>query len=79
MPGVDELNVQPVVAVPPAVKVTDGGLHETVKPVGGETVEPIVTVPANWNVAAPRLVSVTITLPLPPGAKDTLEELDVIL
>ncbi len=54
------VNVHVVVAVPPAVRVTGAGLHEAVTP-DGEEVEPIVTDPANWKVAAPRLVAVTPT------------------
>ncbi len=77
--GVLEEKAQVVVMVPPAAKTTDPGLHEIIKPVEGVTVEPIVTAPANCWAAAPRLVSVTRTPPLPPGLNETLVELDAMV
>ena len=72
------VSVQVVVAVPPAVRVTDAGLHEAVTP-DGEEVEPIATEPANWKVAAPRLVTVTPTSAVPPVLKVTLVVLATML
>jgi uncharacterized membrane protein YqaE (UPF0057 family) len=54
------VNVHVAVAVPPAARVTESGLHAADTPEGLE-VEPIATEPANWVVAAPRLVRVTPT------------------
>jgi len=71
-------NEQLVVAVPPAVNVTDEGLHATLRP-DGEEVKAVATAPANWKGDRPRLATVTVTLLLPPLLKETLEELETIL
>jgi hypothetical protein len=72
------VSVHVVVAVPPAARVTERGLHAAVTPVGVE-VEPIATEPANWVPVAPRLVNVTPTWLVPPVVNDTLVVLETML
>ena len=54
------VRAQVVVTVPPAVRVTEAGLHTTTSP-EGDAVLLIATAPANWKLVTPRLVSVTPT------------------
>jgi hypothetical protein len=72
------VSVHVVVAVPPATRVTERGLHAALTPEGAE-VEPIATEPANWVPVAPRLVKVTPTWLVPPVVNDTLVVLATIL
>jgi hypothetical protein len=64
--------------VPPATSVTVEGVHDTAS-AGADTVEPIVTGPANCNPTAPMLVRVTPTCAVPPLLKVTVVEFDVIV
>ncbi len=67
MPRVEELKVQVEVAELPDVKETLGGLHDTVRPVDGVTDAKRPTLP----LKPPRLVRVSVDVPLEPDWKPT--------
>jgi hypothetical protein len=72
------VRAQVLEAVPPAVNVTETGVHVPDTPLGEEATDS-ATEPANWRVAAPRLVRVTPTWAVAPLANDRLVVLEFML
>ena len=71
MPWVEELKVQVEVEEVPEFRETLAGLHDTVKPVVGVADAERATLP----VKPPRLVRVSVEVPLEPDWKPTVDGL----